>query len=52
MFIIYALASDESTDLTDSNQVVIFIRGVYVHFNKIEELAALYPLKDTTYEIR
>lgn len=47
-FIFYALALDESTDLTDTAQVTIFIRGVDVHFNKIEELAALYPLKDTT----
>jgi hypothetical protein len=47
-FIFYALALDESTDITDTVQVAIFIRGVDVHFNKTEELAALYPLKDTT----
>ncbi|VEN48298.1 unnamed protein product [Callosobruchus maculatus] len=47
-FIFYALALDESTDMTDTAQIAIFIRGVDAHFNKTEELAALYPLKDTT----
>lgn len=47
-FIFYALALDESTDLTDTTQVAIFTRSVDDHFNKIEELAALYPLNDTT----
>lgn len=47
-FIFYSLALDESTDLTDTAQVAIFIRGVDVHLNITEELAALYPLKDTT----
>jgi hypothetical protein len=39
---------DESTDMADTAQVAIFIRGVDVHFKKTEELAALHPLKDTT----
>ncbi|XP_023228312.1 general transcription factor II-I repeat domain-containing protein 2-like [Centruroides sculpturatus] len=47
-FIFYALALDESTDIADIAQLAIFIRGVDIHFKKTEELAALYPLKDTT----
>ncbi|XP_063989608.1 general transcription factor II-I repeat domain-containing protein 2-like [Diachasmimorpha longicaudata] len=47
-FIYYALALDESTDMTDTAQVAIFIRGVDPSYNKMEELAALFPLKDTT----
>uniref|UniRef100_A0A6P7HAL3 General transcription factor II-I repeat domain-containing protein 2A-like n=1 Tax=Diabrotica virgifera virgifera TaxID=50390 RepID=A0A6P7HAL3_DIAVI len=47
-FIYYSLALDESTDMTDTAQVAIFIRGVDANFNKTEELAALFPLKDTT----
>ncbi|KAL3854537.1 hypothetical protein ACJMK2_013802 [Sinanodonta woodiana] len=34
--------------ITDTAQVAIFVMGVDPHFNKTEELAALYPLKDTT----
>ncbi|XP_050500987.1 uncharacterized protein LOC126880951 [Diabrotica virgifera virgifera] len=34
--------------MTDTAQVVIFIRGVDTNFDKTKELAALFPLKDTT----
>ncbi|CAL1548995.1 unnamed protein product, partial [Lymnaea stagnalis] len=47
-FVFYALALDESTDMAETAQLAIFIRGVDVHFKKTEELAAFYPLKDTT----
>ncbi|XP_017794537.1 PREDICTED: general transcription factor II-I repeat domain-containing protein 2B-like [Habropoda laboriosa] len=47
-FIFYALALNESTEMADTAQLAIFIRGVDIHFKKTEELAALYPLKDTT----
>lgn len=42
------LALDESTDVAETAQLTIFIRGVDIHFKKPEELATLYPLKDTT----
>ncbi|XP_075217880.1 general transcription factor II-I repeat domain-containing protein 2-like [Lycorma delicatula] len=46
--IFYAQALDEITDMADTAQLAIFIRGVDVNFKKTEELAALCPLKDTT----
>jgi hypothetical protein len=34
--------------MPDTAQLAICIRSGDVHFKKTEELAALYPLKDTT----
>lgn len=42
------MAIDESTDVMDTAQVAIFIRGIDNEFNIIEEMASLVPLKDTT----
>lgn len=39
---------DESTDVTSTTQVEIFIRGVDDAFNVAEGFAALYPLKGVT----
>ena len=39
---------DESTDLKDTAQVAVFIRGINAHFDVTEEFASLVPLKDTT----
>ncbi|XP_050528216.1 general transcription factor II-I repeat domain-containing protein 2B-like [Daktulosphaira vitifoliae] len=47
-FIFYSLALDESTDLSDTIQLAIFVRGVDSNFNITEELAALFPMKGTT----
>jgi hypothetical protein len=47
-FIFYSLALDESTDLSDTVQLAIFIRGIDSNFNNTEELAAFFPMKGTT----
>ncbi|XP_043915898.1 general transcription factor II-I repeat domain-containing protein 2B-like [Protopterus annectens] len=41
-------ALDDSTDVTDTAQLAIFIRGVDNNFSITEELACLFPLKDAT----
>jgi hypothetical protein len=47
-FNFFALAIDESTDVTDTAQLAIFIRGVDNEYNITEEMASLVPLRDTT----
>ena len=47
-FQLYSLALDESTDLQDSAQIVIFIRGIDAEFNITEEMLSIESLKDTT----
>ena len=47
-FKFYALATDDSTDATDTAQPAIFISGIDDEFNVTEEMASLVPLKDTT----
>ena len=44
----FSLALDESTDVQDTAQLLIFIRGVSADFEMCEELAALQSLKGTT----
>ena len=44
----FYLALDESTDLTNTAQLAIFVRGVTADFVIIEELAALKPMHGTT----
>uniref|UniRef100_A0A9J8AS26 SPIN-DOC-like zinc-finger domain-containing protein n=1 Tax=Cyprinus carpio carpio TaxID=630221 RepID=A0A9J8AS26_CYPCA len=47
-FEFFALAMDESNDVQDTAQLLIFIRGVSTSFEVSEELAALKSLKGTT----
>ncbi|XP_068118264.1 general transcription factor II-I repeat domain-containing protein 2-like [Hyperolius riggenbachi] len=44
----FSLALDESTDVRDSAQLLIFIRGTNSQFEVTEELAALQSIKGTT----
>ncbi|CAK1594088.1 unnamed protein product [Parnassius mnemosyne] len=43
----FSIALDESTDLSDTAQLAIFMRGVDKEFTVTEELLALQPLKGT-----
>ncbi|XP_060845827.1 general transcription factor II-I repeat domain-containing protein 2-like [Rhopalosiphum padi] len=47
-FNFFSLAMDESTDVCDTAQLLIFIRGIDDDFNVYEELADLCSLKGTT----
>ncbi len=47
-FEFFALALDESNDVQDTAQLLIFLRGVSSNFEVSEELAALQSLKGTT----
>ncbi|XP_067123239.1 general transcription factor II-I repeat domain-containing protein 2A-like [Centruroides vittatus] len=47
-FIWYSLAADESTDIRDTSQLAVFIRGINEDFNITEELLQCIPLKSTT----
>jgi len=44
----FSLAFDESTDISDSAQLVVFIRGVNESFQVTEEMLNLISLKGTT----
>ncbi|GBO99608.1 General transcription factor II-I repeat domain-containing protein 2A [Eumeta japonica] len=44
----FSIALDKSTDLSETAQLTIFIRGVDKKFTVTEELLALQPLKGTT----
>ncbi|XP_066945264.1 general transcription factor II-I repeat domain-containing protein 2A-like [Macrobrachium rosenbergii] len=46
--VLYSLALDESTDQSDTAQLVIFIRGIDINFNIIEEMLDLCHIKGTT----
>ena len=46
--VLYSLALDESTDQSDTAQLVIFIRGIDENFNIIEEMLDLCHIKGTT----
>ena len=47
-FLWYSLALDESTDVQDTAQLLVFKRGINTHFELTEELLSHEPLKDTT----
>ncbi|KAG0719802.1 General transcription factor II-I repeat domain-containing protein 2 [Chionoecetes opilio] len=44
----FSLALDESTDVKDTAQLVIFFRGVTDNLDVVEEFLQLVPLKGTT----
>ncbi|KAL4101074.1 hypothetical protein QTP88_021094 [Uroleucon formosanum] len=44
----FSIATDENTDVCDTAQLLIFIRGIDFNFNISEELAELCSLKGTT----
>lgn len=44
----FSIALDESTDMVDTAQLLIFVRGVNANFEITEELAALESLSGTT----
>ena len=44
----FSLALDESTDITDTAQLLLFIRGVNTEFEVTEELASMNSLHGTT----
>jgi hypothetical protein len=47
-FIAYSLAADESTDLSDTSQLSVFIRGVECDLTVVEEFVSLLPMSGTT----
>lgn len=47
-FKFYSLAFDESTDISDTSQLAVYIRGVNESFQITQELLNLLSLKDTT----
>jgi hypothetical protein len=48
LFDCYALAMDESNDITDTVQLLLFICGINATFTVHEELGGLCSLKGTT----
>ena len=46
--VLYSLALDESTDQSDTAQLVIFIKGIDENFNIIKEMLDLCQIKGTT----
>lgn len=47
-FVAFSLACDESTDISDSAQLLVFIRGVSNNMEITQELAGLETLRSTT----
>jgi len=44
----YSLAMDENVDISDSAQLVVFVRGVTEDFKMDEELSDMADMKSTT----
>ena len=42
------MAIDESTDVTSTAQLAVFVRGIDQEFNITEEMLGLQAMKDTT----
>ena len=42
------MAIDESTDITSTAQLAVFVRGIDQEFNITEEMLGLQAMKDTT----
>uniref|UniRef100_A0A8C1LT94 Uncharacterized protein n=1 Tax=Cyprinus carpio TaxID=7962 RepID=A0A8C1LT94_CYPCA len=47
-FIFFSLACDETTDLTNTAQLAIFVRGITAEFETTEELLSLQAMHGTT----
>lgn len=47
-FVHYSVALDESTDISDTAQLAVFVRGISKNFEVTEELARLIPMNATT----
>lgn len=47
-FVAFSIAADESTDINNTAQLAIFIRGVDENFDVTEELLDMVPMKGTT----
>ena len=48
IFLSYSLVNDESTDVTDTSQLSLYIRGVNPYFSITEALLCMPSLHDTT----
>ena len=46
-FVYYSFAIDESTDITSTAQLAVFVRGIDQQFNIAEEILGLQAMKDT-----
>ena len=46
--VFYSLVLDESTDQSDTAQLVLFIKGINENFNIVEEMLDLFHVKGTT----
>ena len=44
----FSVALDESTDVSDTSQLLLFVRGVNVNFQITEELASVHSMHGTT----
>ena len=44
----FAIALDKSTDVKDTSQLAVFVRGVTESFTVVEEFLQLVPLYGTT----
>ena len=47
-FQLFSLALDKSTDIDDTAQLLIFVRGISENFEITEELLSMESMKDTT----